>query len=225
MPDLTRDGDVFVLHLGEDENRFNPTWLEAVGEALDEVEAADAPRALVTTASGKFWSNGLDLAWVGEDLSRLEPLVAGAQALYIRFLQLPLPTVAAIQGHAFAAGAMLSLAHDLRVMREDRGFWCLPEVDLGMAFTPGMSALVASRLAPQVAHEAMVTGRRYGAPEAAAAGFVDAAVTEEEVRPAALERARALAGKPGASVAAIRAGLYSPVLEALRRDDPLTLPG
>jgi Delta3-Delta2-enoyl-CoA isomerase len=225
MPDLKRDGDVFVLHLGDDENRFNPTWLEAVGEALDEVEAAEAPRALVTTATGKFWSNGLDLAWVGEDLSRLEPLVASAHALYIRFLQLPLPTVAAIQGHAFAAGAMLALAHDLRVMREDRGFWCLPEVDLGMAFTPGMSALVASRLTPQVAHEAMVTGRRYGGPEAAALGLVDAAVAEDEVRPDALERARALAGKPGASVAAIRAGMYGPVLEALRRDDPLTLPG
>ncbi len=58
MPNLTRDGDVFVLDLGADENRFNPTWVAGVNAALDEVEAAEGPRALVTTASGKFWSNG-----------------------------------------------------------------------------------------------------------------------------------------------------------------------
>ena len=98
-------------------------------------------------------------------------------------------TVAAIPGHAFAAGAMLALAHDHRMMRADRGFWCVQKVDLGMAFTPGMTALLRARLAPQVAHEAMLTGKRYGGEEAAALAIVDAAVAEDEVLPRAVELA------------------------------------
>ena len=106
-------------------------------------------------------------------------------------LSLPLITVAALQGHTFAAGAMFSLAHDFRVMRADRGYWCLPEADINIPFTPGMSALIQSRLTPQTAHEAMITARRYGGSDAAAAGIVDQAVSEDAVRATAIEIAQA----------------------------------
>jgi len=66
--------------------------------------------------------------------------------------------IAALQGHTFAAGAMLALAHDQRVMRSDRGFFCFPEVDIGIPFTVGMNALITARLSARVAHEAMTTG-------------------------------------------------------------------
>ena len=82
-------------------------------------------------------------------------------ALLARVLTLPLVTVAACQGHVFAAGAMLALAQDARVLRVDRGWFCLPEVDIAIPFTPGMAALIQSRLSPQIAHTAMTTGRRY----------------------------------------------------------------
>ena len=65
MPSLDRHDEVFVLNLGDGENRFNADSLTALEAHLDEVEAAAAPRALVTTATGKFWSNGLDLGWLG----------------------------------------------------------------------------------------------------------------------------------------------------------------
>ena len=67
-------------------------------------------------------------------------------ALFGKMLALPVPTVAAIQGHCFAAGAMLAVAHDFRVMRADRGFFCLPEVDIHIPFTPPMAALIQARL-------------------------------------------------------------------------------
>ena len=221
MPTLDRSGDVFVLDLGDTENRFHPDWLTAVNAALDEVERAEGPRALVTTATGKFFSNGLDLDWLAGHEAERGGYVSTVQHLLARLLALPVPTVAAIQGHAFAAGAMLTLSHDVRVMRADRGFWCLPEVDLGMPFAAGMSALIRARLTPQAAHEAMVTGRRYGGGDALAAGIVDQVADEDRVRESALELARPHVAKAGANLAAIKVGMYGPVLDALRSPDPM----
>ena len=89
MPDLTRDGEVFVFDLGADENRFSPGWVARMDDLLDEVEAADGPRALVTTASGKQYSSpGLDLGWIGEVRDeagdRLNEIVQGVQHVYAR---------------------------------------------------------------------------------------------------------------------------------------------
>ncbi|OLF15973.1 enoyl-CoA hydratase-related protein [Actinophytocola xanthii] len=215
MPTLTRDADVFVLDLGDGENRFHPDWLTEVEEALATVEQT-TPRALVTTATGKIYSNGLDLEWLGRNGDQLTSYVGRVQELLARVLEFPAPTVAAIQGHAFAAGAMLALAHDFRVMRADRGYFCLPEVDIDIPFTPGMSALIQAKLTPAAAVEAMTTGRRFGGTDATAAGLVDAAVPETEVLATAVERVRPLAAKNPRTLAAIKAGMFPEVLRALR---------
>lgn len=216
MPSLDRHDNVFVLDLGDGENRFHPDWLAAVGAALDEVEKAEGPRALVTAATGKFYSNGLDLDWLFAHADQHHDYVVSVHGLFARMLSLPVITVAALQGHTFAAGAMFSLAHDFRVMRADRGYWCLPEADINIPFTPGMSALVQSRLAPQTAHQAMVTAHRYGGSDAAAAGIVDQAVGEDAVRSTAIETAGALVGKAGDTIGTIKARMYAPALAALR---------
>jgi enoyl-CoA hydratase/carnithine racemase len=216
MPTLERTEDVFVLDIGDGENRFNPDWVAAVCAALDEVEKAAGPRALVTAATGKFFSNGLDLDWLAAHPGDHPGYVASVQELLARVLSLPLVTVAAVQGHAFGAAAILALAHDFRVMRADRGFWCLPEADIRMPFTAGLSALVQARLAPQVAHEAMVTSRRYGGHDALAAGIADHAVDERAVRASAIEMAAAQAARASEPLGIIKARMYAGVLAALR---------
>lgn len=216
MPTLERDGDVFILNLGDDENRFNPAWIAAVTEALDEVEAAAGPKALVTRAEGKFWSNGLDLEWLAEHTDQAQPWIDSVHELFARALLLAAPSVAAIQGHCFAAGAMLAQAHDFRVMRKDRGFWCTPEVDIHIPFTPGMSALLMAKLPTTTAHEAMTMGRRYGGEDAAAEGIIDSAQKEDKVLAWALERAAALAHKDGATLGKIKERMYGDVAAVLR---------
>lgn len=215
MPSLDRDGEVFLLNLGDDENRFNPCWLDEINVILDQVAAAPAPRALVTVAVGKFWSNGLDLGWMAGNADKIDSLLADVHALFARLLAFPAPAVAAIGGHAFAAGAMLALAHDFRVMRADRGFFCLPEIDIQLPFTPGMAALIRARLSPATAHEAMTTGRRYGGSDALVAGIVDAVAPEDEVVAAALTLARSLAAKDGPTLATIKSRMYPDALAAL----------
>jgi Delta3-Delta2-enoyl-CoA isomerase len=225
LPSLERDGEVYLLDLGDGENRFNVDFFDALEAHLDEVQAAAAPRALVTKATGKFWSNGLDLEWMAANPELIEDFVPRVHELLARVLALDVPAVAALQGHTFAAGAMLALAHDQRVMRVDRGFFCLPEVDIQIPFTTGMNALITARLSPRAAHEAMTTGRRYGGADAAAAGIVDEAVEADRVLARAVELAAALAGKHPATLATIKERLYAPALAALRDRDAAPLSG
>jgi enoyl-CoA hydratase/carnithine racemase len=216
MPTLEHDGDVLVLDLGDDENRFHPDRLASLMTLLDEVRRADGPRALVLAATGKFFPNGLDLDCLMAHPEQTVEYVTDVHELFATMLELPCVTVAAIQGHAFAAGAMLTLACDFRVMRTDRGYWCLPEVDIQIPFTPGMNALIRARLTPQTAHRAMTTAHRFGAPTALAAGIVDETAAEQEVRSAALALAGAHVGRAGPTLTTIRQRLYAEVLEALR---------
>jgi Delta3-Delta2-enoyl-CoA isomerase len=215
-PSLTREEDVFLLDLGDGDNRFNAASVDAIESHLDEVQAAGTPRALVTKATGKIWSNGLDLEWMASHPEQIQSFAHRVQLLLARVLELDVPSVAALQGHTFAAGAMLALTHDQRVMRADRGYFCLPEADINIPFTPGMTALIAARLSPQVAHEAMTTARRYGGDEAAAAAIVDDAVGVDEVLEAAIARAAALASKDPVTLGVIKQRLYARTLAALR---------
>ncbi len=215
MAELQRRGAVFVLTLGADENRFHPDRLTEINTALDEVEAAEGPKAVVTTGAGKFYSNGLDLDFMAANPDAAEANLAQVHALFARVLAFPAPMVAAVQGHAFAAGAMLTLAHDSMVMRSDRGYFCLPEVEFGIPFTAGMNALIRGRLSIATAHEAMTTARRYGGEDARAAGIAAATASEGEVLDVAVARAEERAPKAGAVFGAIKARLYAEIISEL----------
>ena len=195
----------------------SPPSPDALLVGLDRVEGSGNPAALVTTGSGKFYSNGLDLEWMmGQaDESDRETYIPGVLALMARVLTFPTFTVAAINGHAFGAGAQLSLAHDVRVMRRDRGFWCMPEIDMKAPLHPGMTAIIQARLPRQTAHELIVTGTRYTADRALERRIVDHAEDEDRVVPRAIEIAAELAGKADPAMGLLKKGMYPSTLEAL----------
>jgi Delta3-Delta2-enoyl-CoA isomerase len=218
MIDLERQGDVFVLTMKAGENRFNGPFLDALHGALDDIEASSGNAALVTTGEGKFYSNGLDLAWFGgEGSGQVLETLAKVDRLFARMLVFPIATVAAMNGHAFAAGGMLAVAHDFRVMREDRGFFCFPEIDLGMGqpLTAGMYGLLGSKLSAATFHEALITGKRYAGPEATAAGIASETAAEDAVVARAIEVAQGLSGKDRATMGALKRGLYAQALDVL----------
>jgi Delta3-Delta2-enoyl-CoA isomerase len=217
---LTTNTPVWTLNLGEDENRFSPDWLTHVDEALAAVRESNELIALSITATGKFFSNGLDLEWLQANAGEWEPYVARVHSLFSQVLTLPVPTICAINGHCFAAGAMLALACDYRVMRTERGFFCLPEVDINIPFSAGMSALIQSKLTPRTALDAMATGRRYDAPAALEAGIVDAICDVEQLAEASEAMVAGLAGKDRGTLGAIKSVMYADVVETLAQ--PLT---
>ena len=217
MIELTRDGDVFVLRMNKGENRFHPDFVCAWNEALDEVEQAEGPKALVTTGAGKFYSNGLDLDWMlSEGKGQAQEYLKSVLGIMGRVLVFPAITVAAMNGHAFGAGGQLALAHDCRVMRRDRGYFCMPEIDMRAPLHPGMTAIIQARLPRQSAHEVIATGKRYTAEEALERRIVDHALPEEEVLPKAVQRAAELAGKADPVMSVLKRGMYQQTLEALR---------
>jgi enoyl-CoA hydratase/carnithine racemase len=204
---LERHGHVRVLHMDDGENRFNARSVTELHHALDEVEAVEGSCALVTTGAGKFYSNGLDLEWLGSGQAT-PAFLPSVHALLDRLMRIDVYTVAAVNGHAFAAGAMLAAAHDAVVMRTDRGYWCLPEIDLGLPLTPEMYAALAAKLPRATLADAALSGRRYTAAEALEAGIVTETAPDDQVLGRAVERAEAMAAKNRSVLATHKALLY-----------------
>ncbi len=222
MIDLKRDGDVFVLKLDAGENRFGPVMIKAWNETLDEVEAAEGPKALVTTGTAKFYSNGLDLDHMrGADVDS-GAYLKSVLAIMGRILIFPCITAAAVNGHAFGAGAQIVLCHDYRIMRTERGYFCMPEIDMKAPLHPGMTAIIQARVPAVTAHQMIVTGTRYGAELALEKGIVDAIAPEAEVVTKAIELVAPLAAKAHSAMTELKRGMYLHVLEALLKG--LTLP-
>ncbi|MEZ5550857.1 MAG: enoyl-CoA hydratase/isomerase family protein [Pseudomonadales bacterium] len=219
MIDLSRDGDVFTLTMTAGENRWNTSFVRAFAKALDEVEASEGPAALVTTsASGKFFSNGLDLDWVQDPDAHPEAgdrAAFGAEFMTLmgRMITFPVPTLAAVNGHAFGAGFMLALCHDLRFMRADRGFLCANEMQLGMAIPLPELALFRHKLPMNVFFETVQLARRWTGPDALAAGIVQRTGSVEELADLARHRAAELAPL------AARRDLYAGQKEKLYGED------
>ncbi|SIR64655.1 enoyl-CoA hydratase/isomerase family protein [Williamsia sterculiae] len=221
MPHLTMVDNIFVLYLGSpgvenSENAFTPDWLAEVHDLLDQVDAAEGPTALITTATGKYYSTGLDTGWVMAHLDQLDAFTTAVQLLFARMLELATPTVAALPGHTFGGGALFSLAHDHALMRADRGYFCMPGVNIGASYAPGTIDFVADRTTPRAAHELLVGGLRYGGPQAVELGVVDEAVSLDDLMPRALERARLVQNTRGRALQEIKTKLHAATLERLR---------
>ncbi|OAY46062.1 enoyl-CoA delta isomerase 1, peroxisomal [Manihot esculenta] len=155
MCTLEKQGNLYILTLtGPDEHRLNPTLIDSIQSALRQLrlQPLSPSSALITTAHGKFFCNGYDLA-----RARSAPSAAITQS-YVRLMSskfrslisdlisLPMPTIAAVTGHASAAGFILALAHDYVLMRKDRGFLYMSELDIGLAIPAWFMAMLKCKI-------------------------------------------------------------------------------
>lgn len=215
---LTRDGDVFTLRISDGENQLGPVALSEWNRALDAVIKTGSDKVLIITGVDHYWSTGLDLAEV-ERMSHLEKeaFLARVDALLAKILTAPFVTIAALNGHTYAAGGLLALAHDYRIMRSDRGYFCLPSIDVGIPFTAGMAALIADKIPQPAAHDLVISGREIGADEALASGIITKSVSADQVLPASAEMARGLTGKGAATLSTLKRRMYHNSIRLLSR--------
>ena len=166
----------------ENEGKFNAGSLQAFNDCLDEALADESVQALMITGEDKIFAQGLDLEYLtNEQPDAAMAFVHNCMRAVGRLLAFPVPVVSAVNGHAFGLGAMITLASDYAVMRRDRGYFCLPEIDLGMNLIPSMNALVCAKLDGRNLRDVLLTGKRVGGDEAVARGIVDASCAMAEL--------------------------------------------
>lgn len=139
-----KDETVAIISMNNGENRHNPEWTEAMLSTYNEIlEDAEVKAIVLTSSDPKNFCLGVDLGWMMKrqqenDFEGMSKWLTRNGDVFKAMLMSPVPTIAAITGHAFGNGAMLAGACDFRFMRADRGFFCLPEIDLGIQFSPSM---------------------------------------------------------------------------------------
>ncbi|KFY43757.1 hypothetical protein V494_01825 [Pseudogymnoascus sp. VKM F-4513 (FW-928)] len=176
------------------DNRVVTSFLEAFLLALDIIETR-YPHGVVITTSGipKFYSNGLDL-----DHAQSTPgYYSMLYKVFARLASYPMPTVAWLNGHAFAGGYMLAMHHDYRVFNPSRGYLCLNELDFGAPLKPAMLSIFEAKLAPSTYRSLILEAHRFTAKEALELQMVDKLGAWEEVLALVEERKLTQRAKSG----------------------------
>ena len=162
--DLKFDGEnIYYLIMNNHDNKATIPWIKEVNNLLDQVEKTTGPGCLVTVSNGpKVYHTGFDLdKWKSDHLQQFESFNLFGQ-LCARLMTFPVPTMTAINGHAYAGGLILAMAHDFRTMRSDYGFLCLSEINLDFPLPEQYCDLLKATLPPGTVREIMY-GSRYNA--------------------------------------------------------------
>lgn len=207
------------------EHRINPLLIQQLNEALDFAESEGA-QALVVAGEGRFFCNGMDLQYISmpENVKRSTQIQTDAEMLMGRILTLGMPTVAAINGHFTAAGAMLGLAFDQRVMPSDsKALFFVPGIDIGLVYSKGMTALMKAKLPQPLWNDAMCMSKRYQSAELLRHGVVNDSPLSSELVTKAMELASSLKckgkdEKTRATMHGIKRNLYEDAVIALGKD-------
>lgn len=210
-------GSFYVLTLmGNGEHRINPPLVDSILACLATLPPSSASAAaLITTNHGKFFSNGLDLAYPSRSA-----VLSKSDELLEAFLRLPMPTIAAVCGHASAGGFIFALAHDHILMRKDRGFLYMSEIDVQILIPPGPMNLIRFKMPPRAFRDTVLCGTKHTAEMALAAGIIDSVHEDSE---STVEAASKLAQKLAARnwspslYRDMRAAMYPKAFEEFNR--------
>ena len=200
----------------QNEGRFNPKSLAAVESAIERVTDDTNTHGLVFTGEGKVFAQGLDLEYLqSEQPDAAMQFVHNCLHMIGKLLVMPVPVISAINGHAFGLGAMIAMASDYKAMRADRGFFCMPEIDMGMNLIPSMNALVCGKLSGNNLRDVLLAGSRIGGADALKRGMVDACSDPDQLIAQATALAEPMLGKPRQTLSELKRGINQPILDVI----------
>ncbi len=221
-----KDGTVAIMTMNNGENRHNPEWAEAMHSTYDEIMADTSIKAIVLTSSDpKNFCLGVDVAWMMKAQSEkkfddISKWLYRNGDVFKKMMMSPVPTIAAITGHAFGNGAMLAGACDFRFMRSDRGFFCFPEIDLGIQFAPSMIEWMKRIMPYHLFIRMKWSGEKVGAPELEKYNVIMKACTDAEDT---VNQAVAFAktfNKSRTTLAEMKKRTYKHVIDKMENEDP-----
>jgi enoyl-CoA hydratase/carnithine racemase len=223
----TKEETVAILSMNNGENRHNLEFTEVMSRLLDEIATDMSIEGLVLTSSDeKNFSQGMDVKWIetclrNKELDQIKRCLYGMNGIFKKLMLIPMPTIAAVNGHAYGNGAILSCACDFRFMRLDRGFFCFPEADLGIPFFHGMNAILKKAVPYYKLVEMQFSGNRYTAPELERHHvIVQACAGREELMTEAVSYAGSFHKKRGV-LGEMKKRMYRDIIEAMDKLDPL----
>lgn len=197
-----RPGGVGLLTINRPQvrNALNAAAFAALEELLDAAAADKSLLGLVVTGRGGAFAAGADLSEIKDDgIEENRAYSKLGQDVMGRLEALPIPTVAAVNGHALGGGCELALACDIRIAGEAAKFG-MPEVGLGVIPCFGGTQRLAALVGPGLAKELIFTGRTVGAQEALSMHLVNRVVPTETLLERALELVESMAAKSGSAI-------------------------
>ena len=188
------------------DNTFTTEVMDEYMAAFDTVESYKGNSALIITCEDeKTFSTGINLAWLSEQSAQGQAdFMQAFHHMLLRFSLLNIPTIACINGNAYAGGAILASGADFRLMREDRGRFCFPEVNIPLPFTPVTLSMVSLLPNPQALKNMLLTGIAYTGIEAEELNIVDSIHPADQLQISAFNLAQMLATKDRAIYTSIR---------------------
>jgi enoyl-CoA hydratase len=211
-------GPVALLRLENGKaNAISPSFLDRLDGLLGQLGHA---RAAVIVGQGSAFSAGLDLpSLIDLDRVTMRAFILRFDAVMMRVFELPIPLVAAVNGHAVAGGCVLALQADVRIGADREARIGLNEVQLGI----GLPAAVSETLRWQVPGSSLAAialeGRLFSPREALQLGLLHEVVPESGLLDHALQRASALAALPPAGVRMVKQSLRRPAAAAARAQE------
>ncbi len=208
---LQKENSIYVLTMtnGDGPNTLTPESLDEFYAVLDEVEATRENAALVMTSGHpRVWNTGMDLTWIATHGQHYHQEFAFAlERFFLRWALLNLPTIGCITGHAYGGGAMLAVTLDFRFMREDRGWFRFPAIDMNITFTPIMHQILELLPNSKALRYLLLGGKEFGGRQAVDLDIVDEAFPQPVLFDKAMELAHALATKDRKTYTAIKYGM------------------